>query len=105
MGGWSSAKLLLNLYGHFLPTESTGFADAIDGGKRHSTAPTRRDAVGRGIPKSKSLSSRAVQWHPGQDLTGGPSAQPGSSPESGRAASNPKHGLGNRKVSGTPDRT
>ena len=41
MGGWSSAKLLLDLYGHFLPTESTGFADAIDGGKRHYTAPTR----------------------------------------------------------------
>jgi hypothetical protein len=29
MGGWASAKLLLDLYGHFLPTESTGFADAI----------------------------------------------------------------------------
>ncbi|MAI77776.1 MAG: hypothetical protein CL917_02430 [Deltaproteobacteria bacterium] len=53
MGGWSSAKLLLDLYGHFLPTESTAFADAIDGRKRHYTAPTRRDAGGGGIPKSK----------------------------------------------------
>ena len=53
MGGGSSAKLLLDLYGHFLPTESTAFADAIDGRKRHYTAPTRRDAGGGGIPKSK----------------------------------------------------
>jgi len=29
MGGWASAKLLLDLYGHFLPTESSGFADAL----------------------------------------------------------------------------
>ena len=38
MGGWASAKLLLDLYGHFLPTESTGFADALDGMKLHQTA-------------------------------------------------------------------
>ena len=53
MGGGPSAKLRLNLYGHFLPTESTSFADAIDGDKRHDTAPTRTAAGGRGIPKSK----------------------------------------------------
>jgi len=29
MGGWSSAKMLLDVYGHYLPTESTGFADAL----------------------------------------------------------------------------
>ena len=45
MGGWSSAKLLLDLYGHFLPTESTGFADAIGGTKRHYTAPVSRRAA------------------------------------------------------------
>ncbi len=61
MGGGSSAKLRINLYGHFLPTESMGFADAIDGDKRHDTAPTRRDAVGRGVPKSKKA-GRAVQF-------------------------------------------
>ena len=38
MGGWASAKLLLNLYGHFLPTESTGFGDVIGGSKRQYTA-------------------------------------------------------------------
>jgi len=30
-GGWASAKMLLDVCGHFLPTESTGFADAIGG--------------------------------------------------------------------------
>jgi len=39
MGGWSSAKLLLDLYGHFLPTESTGYADALSGAGRPYTAP------------------------------------------------------------------
>jgi integrase len=33
-GGWSSAKMLLDVYGHFMPTESRGFADAL-------TAPIR----------------------------------------------------------------
>ena len=28
-GGWASAKMLLDVYGHFMPTESAGFADAI----------------------------------------------------------------------------
>ena len=29
MGGWASAKLLLDLYGHYLATESSGYADAL----------------------------------------------------------------------------
>jgi integrase len=32
-GGWASAKMLLDVYGHYLPGESRGFADAL------STAP------------------------------------------------------------------
>jgi integrase len=28
-GGWASAKMLLDVYGHYLPTESRGFADAL----------------------------------------------------------------------------
>jgi integrase len=28
-GGWTTAKLLLDVYGHFLPTEYTGYADAL----------------------------------------------------------------------------
>ena len=29
MGGWSSAKMLLDVYGHFLPREMRGFSDAL----------------------------------------------------------------------------
>ncbi len=29
MGGWTTAKVLLDVYAHFLPTESRGFADVI----------------------------------------------------------------------------
>ena len=41
MGGWTSAKLLLDLYGHYLKTESSGFADAIGAPRRPYTAPTK----------------------------------------------------------------
>src|SRR4030095_2079696 len=39
-GGWASAKVLLDVYGHFLPSESSGFADALSGAPgRPQTAP------------------------------------------------------------------
>jgi len=42
-GGWTTAKVLLDTYGHFMPTESHGFADALavppDGSGRPYTAP------------------------------------------------------------------
>ena len=45
-GGWSSAKLLLDWYGHFLPSEQHGFSDALattpDGPQ---TAPRFRSAI------------------------------------------------------------
>ena len=45
MGGWASAKLLLDLYGHFLPTETTGYADSLaDTPKPPYTAPPTRVA-------------------------------------------------------------
>ncbi len=28
-GGWASAKILLDTYGHFMPTETFGYADAL----------------------------------------------------------------------------
>ena len=56
MGGWASAKLLLDLYGHFLPTESTGFADALDGTKRQYAAP-KRTAVA--LPSRSARKKRA----------------------------------------------
>lgn len=39
-GGWSSAKVLLDTYGHFMPSESHGYADAIMGSNGSGTAPT-----------------------------------------------------------------
>ena len=45
-GGWSSAKMLLDVYGHFMPTESAGFADALSAAPDGTrTAPTRRVAT------------------------------------------------------------
>ena len=45
-GGWTSAKMLLDVYGHYMPTESAGYADAITTSNGTQTAPpsrTRRD--------------------------------------------------------------
>ena len=55
MGGWASAKLLLDLYGHFLPTETTGFADALDGTRRQYAAPNRSALLSpsRRAPKNR----------------------------------------------------
>ena len=45
MGGWASAKLLLDLYGHYLPRENKGYADALsDAPERPYTAPPMRAA-------------------------------------------------------------
>jgi integrase len=42
-GGWASAKMLLDRYGHYLPTETTSYADALTSGPgRPCTAPVRR---------------------------------------------------------------
>ena len=62
MGGWASAKLLLDLYGHFLPTETTGFADALDGTKRQYAAPNRDDLTdpSRRAPKRRALPRSSV---------------------------------------------
>ena len=44
MGGWSSAKMLLDVYGHFLPTETRGFSDALAPGDRTRPHQAVRDA-------------------------------------------------------------
>jgi integrase len=48
-GGWTTAKVLLDTYGHFMPTETRGFADALaappDG---PPAAPASRAASGGG---------------------------------------------------------
>jgi hypothetical protein len=38
-GGWSSAKILLDAYGHFMPSESRGYADQIAHENGSGTVP------------------------------------------------------------------
>jgi integrase len=45
-GGWTTAKLLLETYGHFMPTESRGFSDAIAALDGAQTALGLRAAAG-----------------------------------------------------------
>ncbi len=40
-GGWSSAKMLLDVYGHYMPTETGGYADALTAPGGPYTAPAR----------------------------------------------------------------
>jgi len=59
MGGWASAKLLLDLYGHYLPTESGGNADALsDAPKRPYTAPLQQVAITSTEPFVKKRTGR-----------------------------------------------
>jgi integrase len=48
-GGWTTAKVLLDTYGHFMPTESRGFADALASSDGPPAAPGR-DAVAQAAP-------------------------------------------------------
>ena len=38
-GGWTTAKVLLDTYGHFMPSESRGYANVIGGADGSQTAP------------------------------------------------------------------
>ena len=38
-GGWTTAKVLLDTYGHFMPSESRGYADVIGYADGSQTAP------------------------------------------------------------------
>jgi hypothetical protein len=65
-GGWASAKLLLDTYGHFLPTETTGYADALSGDPRRPyTAPLVREPKGAALRRAKK-----PRWSP--QLPGAP---------------------------------
>ncbi len=45
-GGWASAKMLLDTYGHYLPDEHAGYANAITRApKRPYAAPHRSDGA------------------------------------------------------------
>ena len=64
-GGWASAKLVLDLYGHFLPSDYRGFADAIEAAtSTRPTAPTAPQAHSRTVARAATcgvvLKSRAT---------------------------------------------
>ena len=65
MGGWASAKLLLDLYGHFLPTETTGFADALSDGPRRPLSAHPQEA--RPAAPRKAAPGQGDTWHPGRE--------------------------------------
>jgi hypothetical protein len=45
-GGWTTAKVLLDTYGHYMPTESRGFADALAAASDGPPAAPRTARVG-----------------------------------------------------------
>ena len=60
-GGWTSAKMLLDVYGHFMPTESAGFADAItvpDGTQAAPTPQPRHRATRRATPTARTANTK-----------------------------------------------
>ena len=66
-GGWTTAKILLDVYGHFLPTEIRGFADVVAGFQPAGNAPQAHPASlsPRHCLRAKSakpLSSRRERW-------------------------------------------
>ena len=62
-GGWASAKVLLDWYGHYLPTETSGYADALssDPGRPY-TAPAETAIFGRSrrLPKRRTSTTGCV---------------------------------------------
>ena len=58
-GGWTTAKILLDTYGHFMPTESRGFSDAIAALGGAQTALTNQVAPGSPARVAKSAGSSA----------------------------------------------
>ena len=59
-GGWTSAKMLLDVYGHYMPTESAGFADAItapDAPPRHQL-PQRVSGQRDAQPQTRGLEGK-----------------------------------------------
>ena len=82
MGGWASAKLLLDLYGHYLATESSGYADALSirstpvqyAPERPQTAPRNPVTVPGTHTRRKGQHARGETWRPGEDLNPRPAA-------------------------------
>ena len=48
-GGWTTAKVLLDTYGHFMPTEARGYADALTATSDGTPAAPRSDIAAPGL--------------------------------------------------------
>ena len=76
-GGWASAKVLLDTYGHFLPSETYGHADALTG-TEHSTETAQnltargRSSVGSADPMRKAIRTGRVPGGRAPTRTGDP---------------------------------
>ena len=59
-GGWTTAKLLLDTYGHFMPSESRGFSDALAAPDGAQTAlGEKRVAGARRVDAGSAVVSRS----------------------------------------------
>src|SRR5215469_6334099 len=66
-GEWSSAKRLLDWYGHFLPSEQHGYADSL-GTMPDGTQTARRPSFARRLLADRQHTrQRGIAWGPGQD--------------------------------------
>jgi hypothetical protein len=52
-GGWTTAKVLLDTHGHFMPSESRGYADVTGGEEGSEAAPEGAIVVGEAGRKGK----------------------------------------------------
>lgn len=77
MGGRASAKLLLDLYGHFLLTESTGFADALDSTKQTAVCGTKANRRRAAIPERSKKTSASAEFSGAPDKTRRAGLRPG----------------------------
>jgi hypothetical protein len=74
-GGWASAKLLLDTYGHFLPTETTGYADALSGDPRRPyTALAFSSGRRLGTSCGQAAMAEDLAWRPGEESNPRPAA-------------------------------
>ncbi len=65
-GGWTTAKLLLDTYGHFMPTEMRGFADALTAapnGPQTAPTPESREAQPETDEFSEAINPRSPIMH------------------------------------------
>jgi Phage integrase family len=59
-GGWASAKMLLDTYGHFIPADTTGYADALAGapGRPQAAPDAAGDRVAEAMAHSRAGGKR-----------------------------------------------